>query len=901
MSTGAGRIRISLAITVVLVLILGASPIATQFVTLAAGTVSSSSQTFNVSATVQPGDFVYFSIGPGPRGDFHSDSTQLDVTITSASDSERKLFMPLIVRQGTPNPPPVLASPGDENWSDEFGLPWLNAPVLALADDGAGGVYLGGEFTGDFSYIARWDGQRPRGLGAGMNSRVRALAVDSAGNLYAGGSFTTAGGVGAHYIARWDGSAWRPLGAGLDGDVFALATDAAGNVYVGGGFTTAGGGPASNIARWDGTAWYPLGAGTNANVLALAVDSAGNVYAGGAFTQAGGATANYVARWDGATWAPLGSGMQGAASPYVYALVVDAAGHLVAGGAFTAAGGTAAPGLARWNGSTWSGFGAGLAGGPVRALAVTEMGEVLAGGSFTEAGRGAASRVARWSRGQWHALGQGVDGTVYAVAPAAVSGQVYAGGSFTSPRFFTRWDGVRWRAFGAGLDGETALGMLVAPDRSLIVAGRFTNAGDVTVNAIGRWDGAGWSAFGAGLRGGLGTPVMDSRGNLYVGGDFGDPVGGVYYHHVAKWDGVAWRPLGAGLHDPPTDLAIDRNDAPYAVGGQTIGPLGWIARWDGATWQPIGAGGWNCMNIMVWTLAIDPAGGLYAGGMFTMAGGQPVRYIAKWDGVAWRQLGVIDDEVFHLTFDPAGNLWAAANSVIAWWDGTAWRKIGSTTEAWAVAIDPAGHVYTTGRFNAIDGVPVSYIAMWDGTAWRPLGSGLVGGVNPASKGTKALTLDGKGNLFVGGWFYAAGDKLSSHIARWTASDSRQVSGPGSYTLYVDNLPVTVHVKQQGTLRYLYAQRHDKSHPNAESGLDTGYFWEIVGADAAGNLAAGYTVDLTLSTAFNPDAADRVCQLQGSTWDCAATLLGESSVTRTDVANLSSFWAVQDNIRSPLHR
>ena len=186
-------------------------------------------------------------------------------------------------------------------------------------------------------------------------------------------------------------------------------------------------------------------------MLALAVDPAGTLYAGGAFTQADGATANYMARWDGTTWAPLGSGMQGATSPYVYALAVDVAGDLVAGGAFTTAGGTAAPDIARWDGAAWSGLGTGLAGGRVHALAVTGMGEVLAGGSFTEAGRVATSRVARWSGGRWHALGEGVDGTVFAVTPAGVSGQIYAGGSFTSPRFFTRWNGVRWQAYGAGL------------------------------------------------------------------------------------------------------------------------------------------------------------------------------------------------------------------------------------------------------------------------------------------------------------------------------------------------------------------------------------------------------------------------------------------------------------------
>ncbi len=182
----------------------------TQSAELAAGTVSSGSQSFDVSVAVQPGDFVYFAIGPG-KDDFYGDSTQLDVRITPTAVSDHKLFIPLVARQRSLLRPPVLASPGDENWSDEFGLPWLNAPVLALADGGAGGVYLGGKFTGDFSYIARWDGHQPHSLGAGTNGRVRALAADSAGNLYAGGSFTTAGGVSALHVARWTASDLREV------------------------------------------------------------------------------------------------------------------------------------------------------------------------------------------------------------------------------------------------------------------------------------------------------------------------------------------------------------------------------------------------------------------------------------------------------------------------------------------------------------------------------------------------------------------------------------------------------------------------------------------------------------------------------------------------------------------
>ena len=47
-----------------------------------------------------------------------------------------------------------------------------------------------------------------------MDDRVYALAVDGSGNLYAGGEFTTAGGVRGEPRCPWDGSAWSPWAAG---------------------------------------------------------------------------------------------------------------------------------------------------------------------------------------------------------------------------------------------------------------------------------------------------------------------------------------------------------------------------------------------------------------------------------------------------------------------------------------------------------------------------------------------------------------------------------------------------------------------------------------------------------------------------------------------------------------
>ena len=90
-------------------------------------------------------------------------------------------------------------------------------------------------------------------LGTGLDSCVYALAVDGSGNLYAGGEFTTAGGVSANHVAKWDGSdversrQWAEQRMSC-----ALAVDGSGNLYAGGEFTTAGGVSANYVAKWDG-------------------------------------------------------------------------------------------------------------------------------------------------------------------------------------------------------------------------------------------------------------------------------------------------------------------------------------------------------------------------------------------------------------------------------------------------------------------------------------------------------------------------------------------------------------------------------------------------------------------------------------------------------------------------
>jgi trimeric autotransporter adhesin len=294
-------------------------------------------------------------------------------------------------------------------------------------DDGAGpALYAVGDMQDQPSvfttgHIAKWNGTSWSSLGLGLDftgASVFGFDDGTGPALYAGGYFANAGGAPASRIAKWNGTSWSSLGQGANASVLALTAfdDGGGPVlFAGGEFTATGGIPASHVARWNGTSWSALGSGTNGLVNTMTVFDDGSgpaLYVGGTFTAAGGVPANFVARWNGASWSALGSGLSGGGSyGSVRTLIVfdDGTGPaLYAGGSFTTAGGVSANCIARWDGSTWSALGSGIAIFSVNlgvyALAAFDDGSgptLYAGGQFTDLGGNPTNSMARWSGTSW--------------------------------------------------------------------------------------------------------------------------------------------------------------------------------------------------------------------------------------------------------------------------------------------------------------------------------------------------------------------------------------------------------------------------------------------------------------------------------------------------------------------
>ncbi len=608
-----------------------------------------------------------------------------------------------------------IAAWDGSNWS-ALGT-GTNGTVTALAvfDEDADGPNLPVLIVGGFfslaggaavSNIARWDGTAWSALGAGTNAVVAELHVfdeDAPGPgepaLFAGGSFAMAGGQTVNQIARWDGTAWSPVGGGVGGiapGVSTLAThdlDGPGPappaLYVGGSFSTAGGVPASNIAGWDGTNWFALSTGTDSLVRAVAsFDQDGNgpgvpaLVAGGFFAMAGDVVVNRIAQWSGTEWSSFGTGlgMNGDVNALTF-FDEDGGGPspalLFAGGAFTRAGPAAANRIARWDGDTWTTLGSGVD-NHVNALTVFDadadgpaQSVLVAGGSFLNAGGMPANRVATWDGALWVPLGSGTNGTVSSVLPFDADGDgplaptLVVGGSFDmagggAALRIARWtpgEPGSWMSIGTGLgiSGQSVNALAAFdPDGTegasppiLVAGGSFTTP----ALRIAQWNGANWLPLGIGTGGTvLALAVYDEPDAnppaLFVGGIF-TGAGGVTTTGIARWNGTNWSAVGGGMNNTVISLTLFDEDGPTGAPPSLIAggvftlaggnPANRVAHWDGSVWSPL-AGGVSA-HVLALAGASLPGDGpappeLFAGGMFTIADGMPSARIARWTTTA---------------------------------------------------------------------------------------------------------------------------------------------------------------------------------------------------------------------------------------------------------------------------
>lgn len=476
-----------------------------------------------------------------------------------------------------------------------------------------------------------------------------------------------------------------------------------------------------------------------------------------------------------------------------------------------------APGHARVTiqpcGPKWvKGFGIPGVDSTVTAFTVSNNGtgaSLYMGGLFVIADNTVAKRVARWNGRVWSAVGGGMNGFVLDLVEGP-GGILYAGGEFTTAEGtvvnrVAQWDGVSWTGLASGVDDGYVNDLAIYDDgtgAALYAGGSFTSIGGVTMNNIAKWDGVSWSPLSTGTNDDVQALIVFDDGTgpaLYAGGSFTN-AGGVTVSRIAKWDGSTWSPLPGGVFGWVRALTIydDGTGPALFVGGNftSIGgnPFNRVAKWDGSTWTPLGGGiddGW-VNDFGVFDDGTGPA--LYAGGFFTMVGGVPFNYVAKWDGSAWSPLGsgtsgggVVQELAAYrppsgTTELYVGGSFINAGSVevnrVAKWDGATWSDVsgrppqgvsgeGVTSVRALAGFHPLTspsppELYAGGFFTTAGKVPADRIARWNGTKWSPVG----GGMNQAVLALAVCDSPTGPVLFAGGEFSVAGGISANHIAQW---------------------------------------------------------------------------------------------------------------------------------------
>jgi hypothetical protein len=507
--------------------------------------------------------------------------------------------------------------------------------------------------------------------------------------------------------------------------------------------------------------------------------------------------------------------------------------------------------------------------GTVHAFAVFDDGSgpaLYVGGTIAQAGSVPVSNIARWDGTSWSDVGGGMAGVNVSVRALAVfddgSGPaLYATGRFTTAggaiaSNVAKWDGSTWSTLGTGLVGFGGFALAVFDDGSgpaLGVAGNFTSAGGVSANGIARWDGASWSALGSGLGNAVFELTVFDDGSgpaLHAGGLFSS-AGGAPASNVAKWDGTAWSSLGGGVNGPVDGLAVfdDGTGAALYVGGSFSSAGGAaatnIARWDGASWSPLGPGLSGPGSIVQVLAVFDDGTGpaLVAGGLFATSAATVVKNVARWNGQTWSALDVgpsssvlalagFDDGRGHALY--AGGFIACAGSVaangIARWAGSSWNAldtgIASTVFTLTVHDDGGGPaLYAGGRFVGTGTVKSSNVVKWDGPSWSPVGTG----VGTSGDLVRALASFDDGD---GPELYAAGFFPGAHgIARWDGASWGPVGAATASNLEA----LTVFDDGSGPALYVGGNFIYFGSPNTPIARWDGASWSYLGAGVNGNV------------------------------------------------------------------
>jgi hypothetical protein len=286
-------------------------------------------------------------------------------------------------------------------------------------------------------------------------------------------------------------------------------------------------------------------------------------------------------------------------------------------------------------------------------------------------------------------------------------------------------------------------------------------------------------------------------------------------------------------------------------------------------WAELGIGS-NALNANNGIAAIcaDSGGIIYAAGGFTdtISNTNQYKYVAKWTGTSWIQVGTGINAlkaiggIHALCIDKMHNIYVGTfvkDSInhyeVAKWDGVSWNQLGigssalnANSDIYSICLDRSGNVYVAGDFTNTSGF--KYVAKWDGNTWTELGAD--SNALNANDDIRAIISDSAGNI------YAAGSFRNSfggncYVAKWNgASWSELGSGinalNANFYIFTLCMDVTDNIYAAGGFTdssgniYVAKWNGTTWSELGSNGLHVSYIYFInsICTDASGNVLAG---------------------------------------------------------------
>lgn len=338
------------------------------------------------------------------------------------------------------------------------------------------------------------------------------------------------------------------------------------------------------------------------------------------------------------------------------------------------------------------------ANGNIRTLAVDASGNIYAGGDFKN--DSSYKYVAKWNGNNWSELGNGsgVLNTTNYITKIIATPTIIVGGNGAFGRsgdYIAKWNGSSWSQIG----NSSFHSSVITTDQSTNI---YATGGDKNNSGfyyVAKWNGLNWTELGSNnnslkANNHILTLTTDGNGNVYAAGDFMNSLG---IQYVAKWDGTTWTNMGTGNNvfknfGRITFLYTDKQNNVYA-GVYGFGSVpSYLAKWNGSNWTRIGSITSTRYNGSYFqTITTDAVGNLYGAVRYTDESlGDNLWRVVKWDGTNWTELANGNNKlnangsIFALATDAAGNVYAAGaftnypagNRFVAKWDGNSWTELG---------------------------------------------------------------------------------------------------------------------------------------------------------------------------------------------------------------------------------